>query len=147
MYCYVVVRKHTEYRAANIFEVTPFTLLMPARGLRSVNESVHSKSVSITYPMEPLMEIMAPDDGEPIDHVCIDSARNAYYGLREGAPDIAPWALKGKQEPYQFSNEIKPLPEKAPIYFELGSDIFHAMRINGDLALMSLSQSGGLLND
>lgn len=147
MYCYVVIRKHAGYQAANIFEVTPFTLLMPAKGLRPVNESNQHKGLNISYMLEPLMEVMAPDDGEPIDYVCIDSERHAYYGLREGVPETAPWALKGQQEPPQFSNEPKPLPKEAPIYFELGTDIFHAMRINGDLALMSLSQSGGLLND
>jgi hypothetical protein len=147
MFCYVVVRKEADYRAVNVFEVTPFTLLMPARGLRSVSDAGDTKFSSRTFPMVPLMEVMAPDDGQPIDYVCIDCERNAYYGLREGVPDTAPWAVKDVPSQSQFGNTPKPPPKLAPIYFELGADCFHAMRINGDAALMELSKSGGLLND
>jgi hypothetical protein len=146
MYCYVVVRKEADYRAVNIFEVTPFTLLMPARGLRTISDGNDEKFQSRIFEMAPLMTVMAPDDGLAINSVVIDPEARAYFGLREGAPDNAPWVLKDKPTKDVFTAETA-LPKEAPLYFEVGTEMFQPMRINGDDALVSLCMSGGLLND
>ena len=146
MFCYVVVNKKAKYRAANIFEVTPFALFMPARGLRTIDDGTDDKFESRVFDMPPLMEVMAPDDGVPIDSVVIDPDARAYFGLREGVPDNAPWVLKDKPTEDAFTADTA-LPKDAPLYFELGTELFQPMRINGDDALVSLCMSGGLLND
>ena len=145
MFCYVVVSKTVKHRAVNIFEVTPFTLLMPARGLRTASSGTENFQ-SRTFAMEPLMKVMAPDDGLEINTVLIHPEAGAYFGLREGVPDNAPWILKDSIQQDVFSTE-KVLPKEAPLYFELGTELFQPMRINGDDALVTLCMKGGLLND
>jgi hypothetical protein len=147
MFAYVVVRKEADYRAVNIFEVTPFVLLMPARGLRTISDGTDDKFQSRIFAMEPLMDVMAPDDGLQINSVVIDPEARAYFGLREGVPDDAPWVIKQTSSKDVFNTQAVQLPKTAPLYFELGTDLFQPMRINGDDALVSLCMSGGLLND
>ena len=146
MYCYVVVRKQVDYRAINIFEVTPFALFMPARGLRTISDGTDVNFQSRIFDMAPLTNVMAPDDGLEIDSVVIDPEARAYFGLREGAPDTAPWELKDRPTKDVFSTATV-RPKTTPLYFEVGTEMFQAMRINGDDALVSLCMSGGLLND
>ena len=146
MFAYVVVRKEANYRAVNLFEVTPFVLLMPARGLRTISDGTDKTFHSRVFAMPPLMQVMAPDDGIEINSVVIDPEAGAYFGLREGVPDNAPWVLKDTPNKDVFNTETA-LPKDAPLYFELGTELFQPMRINGDDALVSLCMSGGLLND
>jgi len=149
MFAYVVVQKHAGFRQANFFEVSPFVLFLAAFGLRTMDGK--------TYPMRPLLDVIAPDDGIPLDHTVISPDSESYFGLREGVPDTAPWVPKSasNQVPNRTphsqllshapngatTTNIAPADKVTPIYFELGAPCFHSMRVNGDFALMNLSKS------
>ena len=140
MFCYVVTRKDAGHRAAYVFEVSPFVLLLTAFGLRTKDGR--------SFPMRPLLDVLAPDDGIPIEFVRVHPESESYFGLREGVPDTAPWVPPATTQPNQGTNTAAPpapesQPKVTPIYFELGAPCFHAMRINGDRALMNLSRDGG----
>ncbi len=141
MFCYVVTRKEVELRKAIFFEVHPIVLMLPTFGLRTVDGR--------TFPMSPLTEVIAPDDGKPITFTRIDPEGEAYIAVREGVPETASWVASTSQRQASGINAA-PLPtedlqkEVVPIYFELGATCFPAMRINGDAALMKLSKIGGL---
>lgn len=140
MFCYVVTRKEAGHRAAYFFEVQPFVLLLTAFGLRTKNGR--------TFPMRPLLDVLAPDDGIPINFVRVHPESQTYFGLCEGVPDTAPWvpasnAPQGDNSKAATPQPMDSQPKVTPIYFELGAPCFHAMRINGDRALMNLSRDGG----
>ena len=140
MFCYVVTRKEAGHCAAYVFEVSPFVLLLTAFGLRTKDGR--------SFPMRPLLDVIAPDDGIPIEFIRVHPESESYFGLREGVPETAPWVLPPATAQNQGQNQTAPpatdsQPKVTPIYFELGAPCFHAMRINGDRALMNLSRDGG----
>ncbi len=140
MFCYVVTKKEAEHREAHFFEVSPILLLLTAYGLRTRDGRAFS--------MPPLLDVIAPDDGIPINFLHVHPESETYCRLREGVPDTAPWVPSTAAQQKKDSNTTAPpamesRPKVTPIYFELGAPCFHAMRINGDPGLIAMSRIGG----
>jgi hypothetical protein len=140
MFCYVVTKKVAGHREAYFFEVSPILLLLTAYGLRTRDGR--------SFSMPPLLDVIAPDDGIPINFLHISPESETYCQLREGVPDTAPWVPSPAAQQKNISNtttspanELQ--PKVTPIYFELGAPCFHAMRINGDPGLIAMSRIGG----
>ena len=146
-FCFVVVRKSASKSAALFFEVSAYVLMFVAQGLR---ETYVDKSRALAagrdYPLPPLLPVLCPLDGLPIRYEVLQPDSGAYFCLVEGEPDLAAWQTPpGNQQGQQADAQGQPAatPQNAPIYFDVGSPAFSAMRINGNAALINLL--GGLL--
>ena len=139
-FCFVVVRKSASKSAALFFEVSAYVLMFVAQGLR---ETWLDKSGALVtgrdYPLPPLLPVLCPLDGLPIRHEVLQPDAGAYFCLVEGEPDLAAW----QTPPANQQGQPAATPQNAPIYFDVGSPAFSAMRINGNAALINLL--GGLL--
>lgn len=139
-FCFVVVRKSASKSAALFFEVSAYVLMFVAQGLR---ETWLDKSGALAtgrdYPLPPLLPVLCPLDGLPIRHEVLQPDSGAYFCLVEGEPDLAAW----QTPPANQQGQPAATPQNAPIYFDVGSPAFSAMRINGNAALINLL--GGLL--
>ena len=146
-FCFVVVRKSASKSAALFFEVSAYALMFVAQGLR---ETYVDKSRALAagrdYPLPPLLPVLCPLDGLPIRYEVLQPDSGAYFCLVEGEPDLAAWQTPpGNQQgtPVDAQGQPAATPQNAPIYFDVGSPAFSAMRINGNAALINLL--GGLL--
>ena len=134
-FCFVVTRKSASKTAALFFEVSASVLMFVAQGLR---ETYLDKSGALAtgrdYPLPPLLPVLCPLDGLPIRYELLQPDSGAYFCLSEGEPDLAAW----QTPPASQQDQPAPPQQYTPIYFDVGSPAFSAMRINGNAALINL---------
>ena len=139
-FCFVVVRKSASKSAALFFEVSAYALMFVAQGLRETwLDKAGVMATGRDYPLVPMLPVLCPLDGLPIRHEVLQPDSGAYFCLVEGEPDLAAW----QTPPANQQGQPAATPQNAPIYFDVGSPAFSAMRINGNAALINLL--GGLL--
>jgi hypothetical protein len=148
LFCYVIYRRNGSLAYGVVFEVTPFVLMLMARGLYNSQGTV--------FGIGPEIEVLAPSDGVPLWHKTLMPDSHSFLCVREGVPSTQPWSNAGDGSPeYSMGGPDSVLSgllgsasgttSNASIYFELGSPVFPMMRVNGDLALMRLMNDlGGL---
>ena len=129
--------------AALFFEVSAYVLMFVAQGLR---ETYLDKSGALAtgrdYPLTPLLPVLCPLDGLPIRYEVLQPDCGAYFCLIEGEPDLSAWETQPANQQGDAQGQPAPPQQYTPIYFDVGSPAFSAMRINGNAALINLL--GGL---
>jgi hypothetical protein len=145
-FCFVVVRKNASRCAALIFEVSASVLMFPAHGLRETGQDPSGNVVvGRDYPLAPLLPVLCPMDGLPVRYEVLQPDTGSYFCLSEGEPSLAAWVTPQSSQADQqgaIQAAAQGQPQNAPIYFDVGSPAFSAMRVNGNVALINLL--GGL---